>query len=144
MRRRFRHDTSTSRFHPIGITVPLLRNVGSLRRELYSNTDRKLIILMTSVGGRLSLLRYRFGRCTNTELPNQNCASAGGERITYGWLQRSRGVNDRFTSSVFTLQKALSEYAWHNSRSSSTPLDRAHRIFSVLKSAPLCTSSFPG
>ena len=98
--------------------------------------------MMESLGGGLTLTVPTSRKLTDCE--TWIAQSAGSRGITYGCLQRLRGFNDTFTSSVCTLQKVLSEYAVHKSRSLSAPFDRAHRIFSELKSAPLCTSSFPG
>src|SRR5208337_3659399 len=101
----------------------------------YQNPERGVAPVTAAVH---ALLKCRNPRALN-------CAT--GRKAPYNsyWcLQRSRGFNERFTSSVVTLQKVLCGYAWHNSLSLSAPFDRAHRIFSELKSAPLCTSSSPG
>ena len=121
---------------------PPIIHFGALRRKLYRTANGKRVIVMDSAKERLARAGGSLG--APHESSDLDYATAGGRRLSYGCLQRSRGVNETFTSSVFTLQKVLSEYVWHNSRSLSLPLERAHRIFSELKSAPLCTSSFPG
>ena len=97
--------------------------------------------MMESFGGGLALTLPASRKLTDCE--TWIAQSAGGRGITYGCLQRSRGFNDALSSSVFRLQKVLSEYAVHKSWSLSAPFDRAHRIFSELKSAPIVHQFVP-